>query len=242
MIVSSRAGDVAVISIDRHDRRNALDVPHLEALTTAVRDHASDGVRAMVVTGVGSAFSAGADLDGVYGNRFRDALYTALGTVVATPVPVIAAVNGPAIGAGAQLAIACDLRVASPEARFSVPTARNGLAVNPWTVKRLALLSNGGVARSLLLGCESLDADRALSCGLVDRLGDVDAATGWADDIAKCAPLTLSYSKRALNELFEGGAWSADLDMAFDACWGSDDFKESVRARADKRAPVFEGR
>ncbi len=72
------------------------------------------------------------------------------------PIPVIAAVNGPAIGAGTQLAIACDLRVAGPTARFAVPTAKLGLAVDPWSVRRLASLAGGGSARAMLLGVDTL--------------------------------------------------------------------------------------
>ena len=84
-----------------------------------------------------------------------------LAAVTEVSVPVIAAVNGPAIGAGAQLALACDLRVAAPEATFAIPTARLGIAVNPWTIRRLALLAGTGTAQAMLIGGETLDAARA---------------------------------------------------------------------------------
>jgi enoyl-CoA hydratase len=242
MITTTADGPVDLITIDRHERRNALDTAHLVELREALERALARGARAIVVTGAGSSFCAGADLGNVYGGDFRKELYATLSTITSAHVPVIAAVNGPAIGAGTQLAIACDLRVADTAATFAVPTARNGLAVDPWTIRRLALLAGGGPARSLLLGCSSLDADTALNHGLADRVGEVADALAWADDIATMAPLTLRYSKLALESLLEDGADDQTLDAAFEACWASDDLVEAGRARAEKRQPEFRGR
>jgi enoyl-CoA hydratase len=242
MITTTADGPVDLITIDRHERRNALDTAHLVELREALERALARGARAIVVTGAGSSFCAGADLGNVYGGDFRKELYATLSTITSAQVPVIAAVNGPAIGAGTQLAIACDLRVVDTAATFAVPTARNGLAVDPWTVRRLALLAGGGPARSLLLGCSSLDADAALTHGLADRAGEVADALAWADDIATMAPLTLRYSKLALESLLEDGADVQTLDAAFEACWASDDLVEAGRARAEKRQPEFRGR
>ena len=120
-----------------------------------------------------------------------------LAAVTDISVPVLAAVNGPAIGAGAQLALACDLRVAAREATFAIPTARLGIAVNPWTIRRLALLAGTGTAQAMLIGGESLDAARALQCGLASRAGDRAAALAWAHELAELAPLSLAYAKKA---------------------------------------------
>jgi enoyl-CoA hydratase len=242
VILSESRGRVGLVRIDRHERRNALDAEHCNALREAVDEAVAGGARVLVITGHGSSFSGGADLGGVYGEEFRAALYGMLHGVAALPVPVIAAVNGPAIGAGTQLAIACDLRVASATATFAVPTARNGLAVDPWTVRRLALLAGGGPARALLLGAANLDASRAYALGLVDRLGDLDAALTWAEEISGFAPLSLRYSKTALEALLEPVPWDDAVDEAFEACWRSDDSAEGSRARAEKRAPRFQGR
>jgi enoyl-CoA hydratase len=158
---------------------------------------------------------------------------------------VVAAVNGAAIGAGTQLAIAADLRVVAPQARFAVPTARIGLAVDPWTIHRLALLAGNGTARRLLLACDPLDADAALACGLADLAGSADDAIAYADGMSTLAPLSIAYSKRVLNTVFEpaldDGA-TKDLDAAFEACWASADFAEGRRSRAERRPPVFQGR
>jgi enoyl-CoA hydratase len=247
MISQSHAGDVAVIEIDRHERRNALDAAHCEALRDAVREQAREGARAIVITGAGSSFSSGADLGAAYDGAFRDALYSMLTVITEASVPVLAAVNGPAIGAGAQLAIACDLRIAAPAAAFAIPTARLGLAVDPWTIRRLAALAGGGTAQAVLIGCDTLDADRALRCGLASRLGDRDAALAWARELAALAPLTLAYSKRALNQasvLADDRASAADSELikAYEACWASDDRAEGQRGRAEKRPPRFRGR
>jgi enoyl-CoA hydratase len=242
MINSELRGRVGLIELDRHERRNALDIEHCEALRHAVESAYGEGARALVITGAGTSFCAGADLGGVYGDGFRTALYAALRSITDTRIPVIAAVNGPAIGAGTQLAIACDLRVAAEGAVFAVPTARNGLAVDPWTIRRLALLAGGGAARAMLLGCEKISAVLAMQRGLVDRLGDVGDALDWAREIATFAPLSLSYSKRAIDTLLEPEQRDPALEAAFDACWRSEDFAESLRARAENRAPEFRGR
>lgn len=243
MIRREDIGRVSLLVIERHERRNALDVDHLDQLHDALRSALDEGARAIVVTGAGTAFCAGADLGSVYGEEFREALYRTLGAITRAPVPVIAAVNGPAIGAGTQLAIACDLRVVADTAEFAVPTARNGLAVDPWTIRRLALLTSGGTARSLLLGCTSLNAGDADGTGLVDRRGGLEEALAWAKDITTMAPLSLTYSKRALDVLFdEAHEAAAELRSLFEACWDSKDVIEGTNARAEGRQPVFEGR
>jgi enoyl-CoA hydratase len=236
MISQSRDGDVAVIEIDRHERRNALDAAHCDALRDAVGQQAAAGARAIVITGAGSTFSAGADLGAAYDEAFRDALYAMLAAITEASVPVLAAVNGPAIGAGTQLAIACDLRIAAPAAAFAIPTARLGLAVNPWTIRRLAALCGTGTAQAVLIGCDTLDADRALRCGLASRAGDRNAALAWARELAALAPLTLAYSKQALNQP------DSELIKAYETCWASDDCAEGQRARAERRPPSFQGR
>jgi len=242
VIHTESIGAVALLTIDRPEKRNALDIEHCELLRRALEAALADGARCAVITGAGSAFCSGADLGNVYGPEFRTALYGMLGAITAAPVPVIAAVNGPAIGAGTQLAIACDLRVCASTARFGVPTAKLGLAVDPWTVRRLALLAGGGAARAMLLGCDELYLDAAERIGLVDRHGDLDAAKAWATAIAALAPLTLRYNKLALEAAFEAGPTDPVIDAAFEACWASEDFVEGRAAGAEKRPPRFVGR
>jgi len=233
---------VTVITLNRPDKRNALNIELCHRLRDAVTEAVGCGARAIVLTGAGTSFCSGADLGEVYTADFRDALDAMLRTVTDAPVPVVAAVNGPAIGAGTQLAIAADLRVAAPGALFAVPTAKIGLAVDPWTIRRLALLAGNGTARAVLLACDQLDADAARRCGLVERTGSLQQAIEWAVGMTALAPLTIAYSKQVLNGVFEPPLHQQALDAAFEACWASADFAEGRRARTEKRPPVFEGR
>jgi len=235
----TREDAVVVLELQREDRRNALNLELCQAIHAAVDTAVDDGARAIVVTGQGSVFCSGADLGGVYGPEFLEALYGMLHHLTRVPVPVIAAVNGPAIGAGTQLAIACDLRVADASATFAVPTAKNGMAVDAWTIRTLAKLAGAGPARRLMLAAESLDRDAALACGLADRAGTLDDAIGWALEIATLAPLTLAHNKLILNGSPED---DAAIEASFDAVWASDDVREAAAARAEKRSPEFKGR
>lgn len=234
----ARDGDVATLTLTRPDRRNALNIDLCRALHAAVDDAVESGARAIVITGEGSAFCAGADLDGVYGNEFLDALYGMLHRLTQVPVPIVAAVNGPAIGAGTQLAMACDLRVVDQRARFAVPTARNGMAVDAWTIRTLADLAGAGRARRLLLAADSIDRDEALLCGLADRSGTASDAHDWAREIASLAPLALAHNKFIVN----GSTDEERIVKSFSDVWASDDVKEAASARQEKRQPVFRGR
>lgn len=240
MINVSVADGVGLVELDRPERRNALDVAQCRRLVEAVDGLVDGGARAIVVTGSGSSFCSGADFGEVYTDGFRDALHAALRAVTGAPVPVVAAVNGPAIGAGTQLAIACDLRVAAPDAVFGIPTARIGLAVDPWTVRRLARLAGGATARMILLACRRVDVDLALARGLVDQVGDRADAVGLASEIAGLAPLTLRYTTLALDRTDLADDDPA-LIAAFEACWSSEDLVEGRRARETRRDPEFRG-
>jgi enoyl-CoA hydratase len=242
MIRTEERGRVAIVRIDRHEQRNALDTEHCELLRDALGQVQAGGARAVVLTGEGSSFCAGADFGEVYDGGFRKALYEMLRRFTTAPVPIIAAVNGPAIGAGTQLAIAADLRMAAPTASFAIPTATLGLAVDPWTIRRLALLAGGGTARRILLACEPVSTDEALQCGLADAAGDLDAALERAARIAALAPLTLAYSKQVLNRLTEPEIQDPQLDALFEDVWRSADVAEGRAARRERRPPRFEGR
>lgn len=228
---------MSVLELQRDGRRNALDLALCRAITDAAAAEVDAGARVLVVTGEGTSFCAGADLDGVYGGEFLEALYAMLHGLTRLPVPVVAAVNGPAIGAGTQLALACDLRVVAPTARFAVPTARNGMAVDAWTIRTLAAAVGSGVANRVMLGAETLDHDAALAAGLVDRTGDLDDALAWAHEVAALAPLALAHNKLVLR-----GGDAAAVTASFDACWASADVREARAARGERRAPVFRGR
>jgi len=242
MIHLEDRGPVALLTIDRAERRNALDHEALEQLREA---HAgASGARVLVLTGAGGHFCAGADLAGVEDHGFTDLLRQVLGALRDDPRPLIAAVDGAALGAGTQLAVACDLRVATPGARFGIPAARLGLMVDHWTIQRLSLLAGAGPARAMLLGAETYSGEDAERLGFVQRLGDLEAALGWADEIAALAPLTLTGSKLALNrlEMPVGRGDDPDVHAAWDQAWGSEDLQEGMAAFRERRRPVFHGR
>ena len=242
MIGIERVGDVATIELQRPERRNALNSELVDALREAVQKASADQVRAIVLTGAGSVFCAGADLSGdVFAAEFLDKAIALNKAIDAVPVPVIGAINGAAIGAGVQLAMVCDLRVVAPGAYFQFPIARYGLALDNWSVRRLASLAGHGRARAMLLAAEKLDADTALMTGMANRLGTLADAQAWAAEIAGLAPLSLQHSKRVLND---DGAYEDQTEVhkdLFERAWSSHDVIEAQVARIEKRAARFQG-
>jgi enoyl-CoA hydratase len=237
--VESR-GPVQLVTIDRQERRNALDRAAVEGLLAAVSG-APAGTRALVVTGAGGQFCAGADLSGVEDGEFVRVLRRLLDGLRTAPFVTIAAADGAALGAGTQLAVACDLRVATPAASFGIPAARLGLAVDGWTAQRVALLAGQGPARAMLLAAEVLSGDDALRLGLVQRAGTAEDALAWADEIAALAPLTIQAHKTALEALEPAVDGAAAVQASVDRAWASADLQEGIAAFRERRRPAFRG-
>jgi enoyl-CoA hydratase len=241
VIRAEERGLVTVVTLDRPERRNAVDGPALEDLGSALEAAVARRARVLVLTGAGGHFSAGADLTALEDERFAVALRRVLDALATAPLCTIAAVDGAALGAGTQLAIACDLRVATATARFGVPAARLGLMVDAATVQRLAALVGGSMARAVLLAAESLDGESAHRLGLVARLGDLGTALAWADEVAALAPLTVAGHKLALERLTPPAPRDGDVAAAFARAWASADLAEGRAAFAERRSPVFRG-
>lgn len=234
MIHHETRDHVTTLTIDRQERRNAVDHDALEALAAAL-DACGEDVRALVLTGAGGHFCAGADLTGVEDGAFVALLRSVLDGLRLAPFVTIAAADGAALGAGTQLAVACDLRVATGRATFGIPAARLGLAVDEWTVHRLGLLAGAGPARAMLLAAEVVTGEEAHRLGLVQRVGGLDDALAWADDIAALAPLTIRAHKAALED-------RPDAGEAIARAWASDDLQEGLVAFRERRRPAFEAR
>jgi enoyl-CoA hydratase len=243
MIGTSRDGDVLTIELQREKQRNALNHELVEALSGAFTDAVDTGARVIVLTGQGTVFCAGADLSGpVYEENFLDKLLAMLGVIESVPVPVIAALNGPAIGAGLQLALAADLRVMAPTAFCGIPAAKIGVTVDEWTIRRLVSLVGAGDAAGILIGCDSLTSERASTVGFANRIGDLGEAQRWAAMIATLAPLTLQHYKLVLGDDGARDPAPESHRAAMVRAWQSQDMAEGRAARAEKRQPVFTGR
>jgi enoyl-CoA hydratase len=242
MIGVTRVDSVTTLELQRPERRNALNSELADGLRRAIEVAVAEDVRAIVLTGQGTVFCAGADLSGdAFAADYPDRLIALNKAIDQAPMPVIGAINGPAIGAGLQLAMICDLRVVSPDAFFQFPTSRYGLALDNWSIRRLTSLVGHGRARSMLLTAEKLTPDAALQTGMANRIGTLADAQKWAEEIAGLAPLALTHAKRVLND---DGAYeepSSAHQELFDKAWSSDDVVEAQVARIQKRAPNFKG-
>lgn len=233
---------VTFVTIDRPERRNALDHEALAGLDEALRTATSAGSRVLALTGAAGHFCSGADLSGVEDEGFVAALGRVLQGLRRAPFVTLAIIDGFALGAGTQLAISCDLRIATASAGFGVPAAKLGLMVDQWTVRRLVALVGQSTARHVLLSTDVMSGGRAFDLGLVHRIGDLADGLDWADRLATLAPLTLQGLKLGLDEADPFEDTTPAYAEAFATAWASADLAEGLAAFAEKRTPRFEGR
>lgn len=239
---------IATITLHRPDRRNAVDHPMLlellaiqHELDAAIGAH---DVRVVVVTGTPPAFSAGADLAGVEHGQFAEDLGRVLRGFTTLMAPVIAAVDGPALGAGTQLALAADLRIATATSVFGIPAAKLGLAVDHWTIARAADEFTPSVSRAMLIAAQTYSGEQLHALGAVHRIGGLDAALDWASSLAGLAPLTIRAHKLGLEhrlELAHGDPARQQFEDARLAAWESADADEGRAAFLEKRPAAFRG-
>lgn len=263
LVLSTTEHNITVLTLNRPAKRNALTAEMCRLLTQeiqAVTDTANElngmpTTRIIVIRAQGPAFCAGADLGaasehtiggtisaGVYSDDFHEALFSMLRAIVSAPVPVIADIHGPVIGAGTQLALACDLRVAGDKAWFGVPVASLGFALDGWTIHRAQNLLGGALARNMLIANQRVTASQAAAVGFIIPVKNPAQAEEFAYEVSRLAPLAMQQLKTALNAQDATYQLSADAQALFDACWSSTDIKEAKQARAERRAPIFHGR
>lgn len=248
---------VALVTLNLPKLRNAMTTELTSAWTVAMDKIASDrSLRAVVVTGAGSAFCSGADLSWLdQGNlsdntpdRLRDKMLPFYRTWLAPqqiPVPVVAAVNGPAVGAGLCLALACDLRYASPSATFSAPFTQlgthGGMAVG-WMLPETVGMPR---AREMLYTGRVVSAEEAHAWGLVSEVAEdvVGRAIEVAESVAKAAPIATRLTKAGLAQSSRSGfevalQWEA---LAQPVTMATADIHKGIQARREHRAPTFDG-
>jgi enoyl-CoA hydratase len=256
LIQIAREDGIAVLTIDRPEAMNALDVATLEELhdrLTHLRD--DDEVRVIVLTGGGEkAFAAGADIKYMSALSVEEAKeWGGLGHEVGRlleigPKASIAAVNGFALGGGCELALACDLRYAAATAKLGQPEVNLGIFPGWGGTQRLARVCGLGVAKDLILTGRVVDADEALRIGLVNDVFEpgelMERTLEVARTIASKGPLAVAEAKAAVNVALQGdhGENLQAEAESFGALFASEDAKEGMTAFVEKREPTFRGR
>ncbi|MFI5953194.1 enoyl-CoA hydratase/isomerase family protein [Cryptosporangium sp. NPDC051539] len=205
-----REGPLAFLRLDGADRLNPIGTATCRALADAVRQVETDGTtRAVIVHGAGRAFSAGADIaelgeftDGAEFTAYVHAFTDALALIERSPLPFVAALNGPAFGGGLELALACDLRVAAPGGKLGLPEAKLGALPGAGGTQRLPRLVPYGVAIEMLMLGAPVDGTRAYAVGLVNRLADdvLAEARGLAAQLVGGAALVPARTKSLLRD------------------------------------------
>jgi methylglutaconyl-CoA hydratase len=249
-------GPCGTIVIKSPDRCNALTRNVVDLLRQAFDDlHQQSSVKAVVLTGHGNYFSAGTDLREIHASLqaespeqfwFADASQqrAILTTMLQFPKPIIAAVNGPALGTGLALVVACDMVLAAPQATFGFPEARRGLCAGV-AVPLLTFRLGAGQAGHLLLRGHSIDAHEAYRIGLVHELVDYDLlwarARQWVNEIAQSSPVALALTKRILNETVGEPmmTYLATAAAATATARTTDDAEKGVRAFVEKQQPQW---
>lgn len=254
-ITVEKHGKTAVLTINRPDKLNALNKQvHEEGVAALDELRNDDEVRVLVITGAGEkSFIAGADISEFAGqtpvtqrNTFHEKTF--FNSIDSFPKPVIAMVNGFCLGGGNELALACDLRVCSENARFSQPEINLGIIPGGGGTQRLTRLIGEGRAMEIMLTGDMIDAQTALKFGLVNYVYPIveleERTMELAAKISEKAPIALQLAKEAVkfasrSNLDEGLRREVDL---FAICFSTEDKQEGVSAFLEKRKPVFKGK
>jgi enoyl-CoA hydratase/carnithine racemase len=253
LILDEPAEDVARLTIANPERRGALDHELLDALGEHTRTLEA---RCLVIRGTGPVFSAGYDIGGFEEGQFEEAaerlvahpFQEAIEALDAYPYPVVGQLNGHAIGGGLELALSCDLRLATEDAKLGMPPARLGLVYSHTGLRKFIDAIGAARTRELFFSARNVSAQQAERWGLVNEVVPAGELAGraveYAAEIAALAPLSQRGNKRVIGELLaaEGAldpATERELVDLREACFRSDDFYEGVNAFAEKRDPQW---
>jgi enoyl-CoA hydratase/carnithine racemase len=249
-------GRLAIVTINRPQRRNACDLQAWTDLRDTFLELARDAsVRLVVLTGAGGHFCAGDDIlafrealsDPVRADAYRSVIQACFAAVQDAPMPVIAALSGVCVGGGASLALCCDFRVGDETARVSVPVAKLGLVYPTIQLVRLSHLIGVSAARQWLYTGKFVGGAEARAAGFIDALAardPVEEALRFGADMMDNAPLSIAGSKMQLNAISAGAVAEqrARIEEIFDRANNSEDYRNAATAFAQKRKPVFLGR
>ena len=247
-------GPLALLTIERPAKHNAISLATLAELQAAVvRAELDERVRVITITGAGGrAFAAGSDLSEVIDRDLRKALEPIVQGLAdqleRLPKPTIAAIDGICMGGGLEVALGCDLRIASPQSRFATPEGKLGIIPGGGATARLPRLVGRGWAMEMLLMGDAIDAQRALQIGLITRIIEsdelLDEARRMADQLASFAPFVPRTMKALVNFGMEASLAGALMleKYAQGALVQTDDKKEGISAFLEKRPPKFKGR
>ena len=243
-------GAVMVITLNRPQVLNALNAPMVAEIASALGVIAADpALRCVVLTGSGArAFAAGADIAEMQGAAPDARVAGSWASIAAFPKPLIAAVNGLALGGGMELALICDISIASERARFGQPEINLGIIPGAGGTQRLARVVGKSLAMEMILNARMLSADEALRVGLVSSVYPAETllhnALKTAQQIAARAPLAAIAAKRSVNAAFELSL-AAGLALEreqFAALFATEDQREGMAAFLEKRRPVWKGK
>lgn len=250
-VLVERRGRIQLITFNRPEIRNAINREMSERVAAALDELDEDGdLSVAVVTGAGGYFSSGMDLKAFARGEFPGVPVRGFAgmTQYTSKKPVIAAVEGPALAGGLELAVACDLLVCAEDSVFGLPEVKRGLVAVAGALKQLPARLPRGVVKEIALTGRPIDAQRAYDLGLVARVtpkgGALEAALELAEEIAANAPLAVAATKQVIDQQ---DAWHGDDFWAKQGELAgpviiSRDAQEGARAFAEKREPVWEGR
>ncbi len=252
LIKLETADGIAQIILNRPEVLNALNYEMVMEIAEAVRIiSVDDNIKVLIISGTGGNFAAGADIPPMLNNNTQQARSRTFNNVFNSienlGKPVIAAISGYALGGGLELALACDVRICSGDAKFGLPEIKLAIFPGAGGTQRLPRIIGTGRAKEMILtGC-LIDAQKALNCGLCTSISGSDImedALKTAEIFLKLSPVALESAKRVINfgmnsSLASGIQYEEDV---WSACFATDDQREGMKAFIEKRKPVFTGK